>query len=87
MCPNFLQELKDEAMAIRLTADLASKRALEDMKNNSSVPGSSRQRIRDILQKQREEQEKRSGEDKEAERKVSSAFDPTVRSGVLWVFR
>jgi hypothetical protein len=74
-------------MAIRLTADLASKRALEDMKNNSSVPGSSRQRIRDILQKQREEQEKRSGEDKEAERKVSSAFDPTVRSGVLWVFR
>merc|ERR1712241_1113163 len=59
---NSEQDLKDEAMAIRLAADLASKKALEgggsrnSGMNSASKPptsSSSRQRIRDILQKQR----------------------------------
>ena len=86
---NFLifQDLKDEALAIRLAADIASKRALEDVtKSTTTTSGSSsRQRIRDILQKQREDQDKRK-DDHEVERKVSSAFDPSSRK-LLWVFR
>ena len=81
------QDLKDEALAIRLAADIASKRALEDVtKSTTTTSGSSsRQRIRDILQKQREDQDKRK-DDHEVERKVSSAFDPSSRK-LLWVFR
>merc|ERR1711983_177748 len=82
------QDLKDEALAIRLAADIASKRALDDVTkspNSTSGSSSSRQRIRDILQKQREDQEKRK-DDQEVERKVSSAFDPSSRK-LLWVFR
>merc|ERR1712241_615200 len=59
---NSEQDLKDEAMAIRLAADLASKKALEESSTGTpsgtasrlSTSSSSRQRIRDILQKQRE---------------------------------
>ena len=96
------QDLKDEAMAIRLAADLASKKALEKNQNSSSHGGasgadsvsitplstssSSRQRIRDILQKQREESERQNKEKEDVERKVSSSFDPS-KNKLLWVFR
>lgn len=85
------QDLKDEALAIRLAADLASKKALDELRSGdaTSLPqssSSSRQRIRDILQKQRQENEKRALEEKEVERKVSTAFDPSNRK-LLWVFR
>ena len=86
----FYQELKDEALAIRLAADIASKKALDEIKSptgTGSSSSSSRQRIREILQKQREDHEKRSEENKYAvEEKVKSAFDPTNRK-LLWVFR
>jgi len=84
------EELKDEALAIRLAADIASKKALDEIKSptgTGSSSSSSRQRIREILQKQREDHEKRSEENKYAvEEKVKSAFDPTNRK-LLWVFR
>merc|ERR1719510_2348349 len=85
---NTEEELKDEALAIRLAADIASKKALDEIKSpTSSSSSSSRQRIREILQKQREDHEKRSEENKYAvEEKVKSAFDPTNRK-LLWVFR
>ena len=82
-------------MAIRLAADLASKKALEGSGSNNSgmnsaskpsTSSSSRQRIRDILQKQREESERQTKEREEVERKVSSSFDPSNRK-LLWVFR
>ena len=64
---SFSQELKDEALAIRLAADIASKKALDEIKSpTSSSSSSSRQRIREILQKQREDHEKRSEENKYA---------------------
>lgn len=72
-------------MAIRLAADLASKKALEEIKSPTGG-SSSRQRIREILQKQREDQEKRVEEDRAVEQKAGSAFDPTNRK-LLWVFR
>ena len=83
-----LQDLKDEALAIRLAADVASKKALEDIPSVNSSTSSSRQRIRDILNKQREEQDKLRGSEnvQNVERKVSSAFDPSSRK-LLWVFR
>merc|ERR1712037_337643 len=90
---NSEQDLKDEAMAIRLAADLASKKVMEKNQNTSSqggtsgansvsitplsTPSSSRQRIRDILQKQREESERQNKEKEDVERKVSSSFDPS----------
>merc|ERR1712129_114799 len=99
---NSEQDLKDEAMAIRLAADLASKKALEKNQTSSSLGGtsgansvsitplstssSSRQRIRDILQKQREESERQNKEKEDVERKVSSSFDPS-KNKLLWVFR
>ena len=81
-------------MAIRLAADLASKKALEEsstgtpsgMASRLSTSSSSRQRIRDILQKQREESERQTKEKEDVERKVSSSFDPSNRK-LLWVFR
>ena len=85
----YFQDLKDEALAIRLAADLASKKAMENVKPTSTASASSsRQRIRDILAKQREDQEKRTNENEEleTERKISSAFDPSNRK-LLWVFR
>ena len=84
-----MQEIQDEALAIRLAADIASKKALEDLKTTPSLPSSassSRQRIREILQKQRQEGESRGVEDKETEKMASAAFDPS-RSKLLWVFR
>merc|ERR1719382_2219592 len=63
------EELKDEALAIRLAADIASKKALDEIKSptgTGSSSSSSRQRIREILQKQREDHEKRSEENKYA---------------------
>ena len=72
---------------------MASKKALEKNQNSSSQGGtsgansvsitplttssSSRQRIRDILQKQREESERQNKEKEDVERKVSSSFDPS----------
>merc|ERR1719510_81318 len=45
------EELKDEALAIRLASDIASKKALDEIKSptSSSSSSSSRQRIREIL--------------------------------------
>ncbi len=77
-------------MAIRLAADLASKKAMEDMKGGTSTlpssTSSSRARIREILAKQRQEQETKQSDKEEAERKASAAFDPSNRK-LLWVFR
>ena len=50
------------------------------------MSSSSRQRIRDILRKQREESERQTKVREEVERKVSSLFDPSNRK-LLWVFR
>jgi hypothetical protein len=85
------QELKDEANAIRLSAELASKKALEEnllatSSSNRLQASSSRLRIREILEKQRVQSLDRSPSSQiiGSER---TPFGHASPSRNLWVFR
>ena len=81
-----VEDIKDEATAIRLAAELATKKATEDLSTFSAGrTSSSRQRIKELLDKQRVTDEARKT-DSSMEEKASQAFKPDYGK-MLWVFR
>ena len=78
-------DIKDEATAIRLSAEMATKKATEDLSTYSGGrTSSSRQRIRELLDKQRVIDEARN--DSNTDSKAPAAFKSDYGK-MLWVFR
>ena len=72
-------------MAIRLSAELASKKALEEKRLGSA--SSSRLRIREVLEKQRVQSQERASPQRQTG-ETRTPFGPTASvNRQLWVFR
>ena len=80
------EDIKDEATAIRLAAEMATKKATEERAAyGGGSTSSSRQRIRELLNKQRVVDEARNTESSTDET-AQQAFKPDYGK-MLWVFR
>ena len=79
------QEIRDEATAIRLAADIASKRAAVRISQTSVPTSSSRQRIRELLAKQRLDEEPAESSTASSV-KAKDPFQPNLGK-MLWVYR
>ena len=78
-------DIKDEATAIRLSAEMATKKATEDLSTyGGGRPSSSRQRIRELLDKQRVADEARKDNNIDDKAPAASKSD---HGKMLWVFR
>ena len=78
-------DIKDEANAIRLAAEMATKKATEDIASyGAGRTSNSRQRIRELLDKQRVGEEARKVDN--IDDKAKTAFKGDYGK-MLWVFR